>query len=137
MTALIATLAKQATIVERGCTLTIANGRYLMTKGEQRHSIDVDCSCERRLAAHWAGFVDIQGDAVQAVKPVAKKVIARAYMVAITPTDFVAGMSMEPSEAGEVMARDRNEAMRKARDIGRDLIGPYGPGYKVSVRLSN
>ena len=136
MTALIATLAKQATITERGCTLTIRNGRYLMTKGEQRHSIDVDSSCERRLAAHWAGFVDIQGDAVEAVKPVAKKVIARAYIVTITPTDFVAGMSMEPSEAGKVMACDRNDAMRKARDLGRDLIGPYGPGYKLSVRLS-
>jgi len=133
MTTMAETL-KTSAITANGCTLEIVGSRYVMTGPTGKHSLEVDCTCERRLAAHWLGFA---GPVVEAPAPAVKKArVLRTYAVTIAYTDFVAGMSMEPSHAGNVSALDRNEAMRKARDLGRDLIGPHGPGYKVSVRLA-
>lgn len=132
MTTMTTTL-KTSTITANGCTLAIVGTRYVMTGPTGKHSLDVDSTCERRLAAHWLGFA---GPVVEA--PAVKKArVLRTYAVTIVYTDFVAGMSMEPSHAGDVSGFDRNDAMRKARDLGRDLIGPHGPGYKVSVKLAN
>jgi hypothetical protein len=35
-----------------------------------------------------------------------------------------------------VFARDRNEAMRKGRDIVRDNAGPYGPKIRINAKLA-
>lgn len=35
-----------------------------------------------------------------------------------------------------VFARDRNEAMRKGRDIVRENSGPFGPKIRISARLA-
>jgi len=122
------------TINNNGCTLVIKGSRYVMEGPTGKHSLDVDSTCERRLAAHWLGFA---GPASTDVKPVDKKPrVLRTYAVKIKYTDFVAGYSMEECDAGTVSGYDRNEAMRKARDIGRDLVGPHGPGYSVSVKLA-
>ena len=131
MTTMTETL-KTSAITANGCTLAIVGTRYVMTGPTGKHSLDVDSTCERRLAAHWLGFA---GPVVEA--PAKKARVLRTYAVTIAYTDFVAGMSMEPCHAGNVSGCDRNEAMRKARDLGRDLVGPHGPGYKLSVRLAN
>lgn len=115
-------------IEKNGCVLTIKGDRFHMSMGEHSHSIDIDSSCERRLAAHWEGFVDVRG--VVTAKPKAKKV-ARLYVVTFTVKgeNFV-GVGDECSD--KVIATSRGEAMIKAREIWRHAQGPYG--LKCSIR---
>lgn len=134
MTTMTTTLKAGNTISANGCTMVIKGSRYVMEGPTGKHSLDVDSTCGRRLAAHWLGFA---GPVSTDVKPLVKKPRAlRTYAVKIQYADFVAGYSMEECDAGIVAGYDRNEAMRKARDLGRDLVGPHGPGYRLSVKLA-
>lgn len=52
---------------------------------------------------------------------------------------FKAADGSEDDTSGHVenvFARDRNEAMRKGRDIVRENSGPYGPKIRISARLA-
>lgn len=143
MTNLIEQLKTSGTVTARGCILKIKGDRYHMSRGDSAHSIDIDTSCERRLAAHWSGFVDTCGsdDVIAAVelkpilaprKPVAKRQ-TREYVLT-----FKAADGSEDDSTGHVenvLAKDRNEAMRKGRDIVRENVGPYGEKIKISAKL--
>lgn len=65
-------------------------------------------------------------------KPMRKPV--REYVMT-----FKAADGSEDGTSGyveNVFARDRNEAMRKGRDIVRDNVGPYGPKIRISAKLA-
>lgn len=52
---------------------------------------------------------------------------------------FKAADGSEDDTSGHVenvFARDRNEAMRKGRDIVRENVGPYGEKIRISARLA-
>ncbi|WP_219097560.1 hypothetical protein [Pseudomonas sp. UMAB-40] len=72
------------------------------------------------------------GVAVQPVKKARR--ISREYVLT-----FKAADGSEDDTSGHVenvFARDRNEVMRKGRDIVRENSGPYGPKVRISARLA-
>lgn len=143
MTNLIEQLKTAGIVTARGCVLKIKGDRYHMSRGDSAHSIDIDSSCERRLAAHWSGFVDTCGsdDVVAVVElkpvaPVAKPAIKRPLREYVLTMKAADGSEDDTDGHVEtVFARDRNEAMRKGRDIVRENVGPHGQKIKISARL--
>ena len=143
MTGLIKQLYESGEVRRDGCVLIVKSGRYHMSKGTSVHSIDVECSSEARLVAHWLGFVDNVGEAEQAAEPVkaaAKKVRrAREYVLFIKCADQ---KSYDARNDGDgryylnIFAFNRNEAMKQGRDIVRENVGRYGPKMKIKVRLA-
>lgn len=136
MTSLIETLKATGEIKKNGCVLKIKGDRFHMSKGESVHSIDIECSTEARLLAHWTGFVDTCGTVEPEPAPAkkAKKLPMREYVLTMKAAD-----GSEDDMTGHVenvFARDRNEAMRKGRDIVRTNVGPYGEKIKISARLA-
>ena len=140
MTNLIEQLNTTGPIELRGCILKIKGDRFHMSRGDSVHSIDIDSSCERRLAAHWTGFVDNCGTAeavVEVVKPAARKRTVREYVLTFACIDRGwADVDGYRDGTEKVFAYDRNEAMRKGREINRDNCGPYGPKVKITARLA-
>ncbi|MEB0222097.1 hypothetical protein [Pseudomonas sp. AB12(2023)] len=143
MTNLIQKLHESGEVKRNGCVLIVKNGRYHMSIGTSVHSIDVECSSEARLVAHWLGFVDNVGEAEQtaaAVKVAAKKARrVREYVLFIKCADK---NSYEARNDGDgryylnIFSYNRNDAMKKGRDIVRENVGPYGPKMKINVRLA-
>lgn len=143
MTSLIQQLHESGEVKRNGCVLIVKNGRYHMSKGTSVHSIDVECSTEARLVAHWLGFFDNVGEAKQAAEPVkvsAKKARrAREYVLFIKCADQ---NSYEARNDGDgryylnIFASNRDEAMKQGREIVRENVGPYGPKMKIQVRLA-
>jgi len=140
MTNLIEQLTTTGVIESRGCVLKIKGDRYHMSRGDSVHSIDIDCSCERRLAAHWSGFVDNCGTpeaVVEVAKPVVKKRTPREYVLTFACVDrslaYVPGL-MDGTE--KVIAYNRADALKQGREINRDNCGPYGPKIKITARLA-
>lgn len=143
MTNLIEQLNQAGEIKMNGCILTIRGDRYRMSKGDNVHSIDVESSCERRLSTHWLGFVDNVGEpeaaplvAVAPVKAKAKpRKAARTYVVtfAVVGEGFT-GVNDVSSE--NVLATDRDDALRQGREIWRHAQGPYGLKCKMTARLA-
>jgi hypothetical protein len=140
MTNLIETLNTTGAIELRGCVLKIKGDRYHMSRGDSAHSIDIDSSCERRLAAHWSGFVDTCGTpeaVVEVAKPAAKKRQVREYVLTFACVDrslaYVPGF-MDGTE--KVFAENRADALKQGREINRTNCGPYGPKTKISARLA-
>lgn len=143
MTSLIQQLHESGEVRKNGCVLIVKNGRYHMSKGTSVHSIDVECSCEARVIAHWFGFVENVGEAVpeaQPVKVTAKKARrAREYVLFIKCADQ---NSYEARNDGDgryylnIFAFNRDEAMKQGREIVLENVGSYGPKMKVNVRLA-
>ena len=55
-----ATTAPAPLRAERGCTLTVEGGWYVLRGATGTHTLAVDCTDAARLDAHWAGFVGAQ-----------------------------------------------------------------------------
>jgi len=108
-----------------------------------------EAECESAIVAQGVAepipvFVDgvdmttsTTGVAAQAVaaEPIKKaRRATREYVMT-----FKAADGSEDDTSGHVenvFAKDRNEAMRKGRDIVRENSGPYGPKIRVSARLA-
>ena len=73
-----------------------------------------------------------QRDSVK-LKTVPRRKVARAYILTFKMLDRVVGWSEESTET--VIASDRNEAMRRGRDIARENIG-RGVRVKISCGLA-
>lgn len=143
MTGLVPQLRESGEVRKNGCVLIVKNGRYHMSKGTSVHSIDVECSSEARLVAHWRGFVENVGEAEQVLEPV-KAAAKRAFR----PREYVLFIKCADQDSYEarndgdgryyqnIIACNRNEAMRQGRDIVRENVGPYGPKMKIKVRLA-
>ena len=141
MTNLIEQLTAVGVIESRGCVLKIKGDRYHMSRGDSAHSIDIDSSCERRLAAHWSGFVDNCGTpetaAAEAVKPAAKKRVVREYVLTFACVDRdLANVAGFRDGTEKVFAHNRADALKQGREINRDNCGPYGPKVKITARLA-
>jgi|GEM_PF-3995765 len=143
MTSLIQQLHESGEVKKNGCVLIVKNGRYHMSKGTSVHSIDVECSSEARLVAHWVGFVDNVGEVEKEVEPVkvavkkARRV--REYVLFIKCADqsiYEARNDGDGRYDHNIFACNRNEAMKQGRDIVRENVGPYGPKMKINVRLA-
>lgn len=128
---MIKTLKAGKKIEKNGCVLVVKGDRFHMSMGEHAHSIDIDSSCERRLAAHWEGFVDIRGVVqAKAKKPKPKKV-ARVYVVTfIVKGDTFTGVPR--LELEKLIATSRDEAIAQAREVWRHAQGPWG--LKCTIR---
>lgn len=147
MSNLIEQLNQAGTVTARGCVLKIKGDRYHMSRGASAHSIDIDSSCERRLAAHWSGFVDGCGSddvvAVVELKPVAPvaktakpRKVARTYAVTFTVVgEGFTGVNDVSTE--DVIATDRGDALKQGREIWRHAQGPYGLKCKMTARLKD
>lgn len=143
MTDLIKQLHTNGEVKKNGCVLVVKNGRYRMSKGTSAHSIDVECSSEARLVAHWRGFVESAGEVEQESEPT--KVVAkrmrhvREYVLYIKCADqsrYEARNDGDGRYHVNIFAFNRDEAMKQGRDIVRENVGPYGPKMKVNVRLA-
>lgn len=143
MTGLIQQLQEGGEVKKNGCVLVVKNGRYRMSKGASVHSIDVECSSEARLVAHWVGFVDNVGEEEKEAEPinvaVKKARRVREYLLFITCADqtiYEARNDGDGRYERNIFAFNRNEAMKQGRDIVRENVGPYGPKMKIKVRLA-
>ncbi|QLG96662.1 hypothetical protein HZF02_32615 (plasmid) [Pseudomonas yamanorum] len=101
-----------------------------------------EAECEAAIARHGVADpipVFLDGvDLTTSTKPLPVVVKTARLPLREYVMTFKAADGSEDGTSGyveNVFARDRNEAMRKGRDIVRENAGPYGPKIRISARL--